>query len=157
MRRPDPLYFPRPKEIAAQIYKNISEDQPDLLRRYDPDFFDSTKPYDTCNIPQEGHPEPYSDMFAAQGVQFTKGRKKTGFIETRHAAQSDLISLLVNSGVRGLVRIPLTEDDCRSLLREYERFIQNRNTRIWQLIEERTTDEDLQQKIYDALRSLLHS
>ena len=41
----------RPNEIAAQIYNEISEKQPKLLRKYDSDFLNQDEPYDVYDLP----------------------------------------------------------------------------------------------------------
>jgi hypothetical protein len=141
-----------PAEIAAQIYAQISAEEPYLLHRYDPDFIDMSEPFDTYDLPADGIPEQFSDMFTSHGVRFSKGKKSLlALVETRHPTQDDLIVLVASSGVRGLVRIPFEEEECRRVLNEYERFIHQRDMRIRELIEERTADDDLQEKIYDAI------
>ena len=59
------------------------------------------------------------------------------------------------SGLRGLVRVPHEEDECRRVLGAYERFIGKREALLRRLIEERSADEDLQKMIYNALSALL--
>jgi len=146
----------RPGEIAAQIYQEISESEGQLLRQYDSDFMDKSKPFDTFDIPADGTPEAYSDMFTTHSVKFLKGRNnQVALIETKNPAQSDLITIVARSGIRGLVRIPHEEDECLNVFLKYERFIREREKRIRELIRERTADEDMQEKIYDALTPLI--
>jgi hypothetical protein len=61
----------------------------------------------------------------------------------------------VNEFVRGLVRVPRDESECRRVLGVYESFIGKRENLIRHLIEERTADEDLQKMIDDALRTIM--
>ena len=146
----------RPGEIASQIFQWIVENEGQLLRQYDSDFLDKSKPFDTFDIPTDGIPEAYSDMFTTQSVKFLKGRNsQIALIETKNSAQSDLIVLVAKSGIRGLVRIPHEEDECLNVFLKYERFIRERERRLHELIAERTADEDMQEKIYDALLLLL--
>jgi hypothetical protein len=146
----------RPGEIASQIFQWITENEGKLLRQYDSDFLDKSKPFDTFDLPMEATPEAYSDMFTANSVKFLKGRNnQIALIETKNPAQSDLIVLVTRSGVRGLVRIPHEEDECLNVFLEYERFIRERERRVRELIAERTADEDMQEKIYGALLLLL--
>ncbi|GAH32140.1 unnamed protein product, partial [marine sediment metagenome] len=65
----------RPADIAAQIRKAISENEPDLLCQYDSHFLDKSRPFDTYDLPAEGEAKPYSDMLVTQAVKFTKGAK----------------------------------------------------------------------------------
>lgn len=142
----------RPGTIAAQIYKDITDNLPQLLRQYDPDFVDTSKPFDTLEVPTEGSAELFSDMFTEHGVRFMKGAKtRIALIETKTPAQDELIVLVANSGVRGLVRLPHEDDECRRVFLEYERFVRQRDDKVRQLIKERTADEDTQEEIYDAL------
>jgi len=146
----------RPNEIAAMVYEEIAEKHGRLLRRYDPEFIDKSKPFDTYDIPSEGDPVPFRDLFKSQGVQFRKGKKAhIAFIKTANPAQADLIILVVKSGLRGLIRIPHEEEECFNILKEYENFVKFRDERIPELIAERTADEAFQDKIYDALMPLL--
>ena len=147
-----------PEELAAQIYQELAEDHEDFLRRYDPDFLDKTMPFDTYEIPAEGLPVPYRDMFVPHSVRFIKGKKtQIALLRTQSPVQDDLIVLLVRSGLRGLVRIPHEENECRRVLGAYEGFIGKRENLLRRLIEERSADEDLQRVIYDALLPLVLS
>jgi len=147
-----------PAELAAQIYQELAEDHGEFLRRYDPDFLDKMRPFDTYEIPVEGVPVPYRDMFVPHSVRFIKGKKtQIALLRTQSPVQDDLIVLICRSGLRGLVRIPHEEDECRRVLGAYESFIGKRETLLQRLIEERSADEDLQRMIYDALLPLVLS
>jgi hypothetical protein len=63
--------------------------------------------------------------------------------------------LVANSGVRGLVRLPHEDDECRRVLQDYEGFINQRENQVRQLIKERTADEGIQEEIYEALAPML--
>jgi hypothetical protein len=145
-----------PAEIATQIWAELTEKQGDFLRRYDPDFLDRTSPFDTFDIPAEGIPAAYEDMFISHGVRFLKGKRtQTAMLQTLNAAQDELIVLLASKGNRGLIRIPNEEKECRRVLNDYGRFVRKREETIRQMIEERTADEELQDKIYINLIPLL--
>jgi len=117
----------RPADIAAQIHKDIAENEPRLLRRYEPDFLDKSQPFDTYDLPLEGEAKAYSDMLLAQGVEFTKGAKKqVALMPTSSVSQAKLVELLANSGTRGLVRVPHDEAACSRTLEEYQEFIDRR-------------------------------
>jgi hypothetical protein len=147
-----------PAELAAQIYQELAENHGDFLRQYDPDFLDKARPFDTYEIPAEGVPVPYRDMFVPHSIRFIKGKKtQTALLRTQNPVHDDLIVLICRSGLRGLVRIPHEEDECRRVLGVYESFIGKRETLLRRLIEERSADEDLQRMIYDALLPLVLS
>jgi hypothetical protein len=147
----------RPADIAAQIHKDISENEPELLRRYDSYFLDKSRPFDTYDLPADGEAKPYSDMLVAQAVKFTKGAKtEVALIPTITGSQAQLITLLANTGTRGLVRVPHDEAECSHTFEQYLQFIEQRNTRLRELVRERTSDEETQEKILSALMSLLN-
>jgi hypothetical protein len=145
----------RPADIAAQIHKDISENEPELLPQYETHFLDKTQPFDTYDLPSDGEAKPYSDMLVAQAVKFTKGAKtQIALISTITQSQAQLIALLANTGTRGLVRIPHDEAECSRILKDYREFIEHRDARFRELVQERTADEDTQEKTLFALRAL---
>jgi len=147
----------RPVDIAAQIYKEVSENEPDLLRQYDSHFLDKSQPFDTYDLPADGEAKPYSDMLVAKAVKFIKGVKtQVAMIPTLTVSQAQLITLLANTGTRGLVRVPHNDADCIRTLEEYREFVDRRDERNKELIQERTSDEDTQEKILVALISLIN-
>ena len=145
----------RPEEVAAQIHKEILDTDPALLRQYDPDFIDRSQPFDVFDLPADGVAKAYNDIFVAHGVEFVKGKKRAALISTKIPAQDELVVLVANSGVRGLVRIPHEDGECRTLLRRFGRFIADRDGRIRELVINRTADEDMQARIMEALQPLL--
>ena len=146
----------RPSEVAAQIYKDIAENNPNLLFKYEADFLDKSEPFETYDLPTEGTAETYSDMLVAQGVKFTKGSKtQLALKETKYSSQAELITLVANSGTRGLIRVPHDESECLRVLKNYGEFIHNRGERIKELIQERTSDEEKQEKVLAALMPLI--
>jgi hypothetical protein len=144
----------RPSDIAAQILDVIREEQPDLLRQYEHDFLDKSKPFDTFEIPP-GCSVLQFDMLSAYAVEFLKGRKRQVLIEAQSRVQRDLLALLGESGVSGWVRVPHEDTECHRVLAEYERFVRDRERQLIILVQERTSDEEMQKKIYEALMSLV--
>lgn len=143
-----------PTEIAAQILAEMSESHPDLLRGYDPDFLDLTKPFDTFEFPPEGIPHPLKEvnpLLYDLGVVFMKGKKPVANIGTKIPEQDPLIILLAGSGMHGLVRVPHGPEECERLYHEYGDFLRRREETVRELIVNRTRDEDMQEKIYAAL------
>jgi hypothetical protein len=147
-----------PREIATEILKEIKESEPQLLRRYDPDFLDHAKPFDTFELPTGGTPKLLREMqglIYENGVTFMKGKRSVKIVETKIPEQDPLILLLARSGVHGLVRVPHEKEECERVLAEYEDFSRRRETRLRELIEDRTADEEMQEKIYQALMPLI--
>ncbi|MBN1556098.1 MAG: hypothetical protein JXA11_15255, partial [Phycisphaerae bacterium] len=149
----------KPSDIASQLYEHIHETEGHLLRQYNPDFLDMSKPFDTYELPGNGIPQAFSDLYTPHGVQFVqgKGNKVIGNIKTTIKEQDDLIVLLADSGVRGLVRIPREAEECRYRTGQYERFVQERNNRLGELIAERISDPDVQEKVFNILQTMMNS
>jgi hypothetical protein len=149
------LVLVRPAEVAAQILAEIKADHPELLRRYAPDFLNLNRSLDTYDLPAEGEPQELRDLYHDRGVVFMKGKKCIASIDTHMPEQDPLIILLAKSGIRGLIPIPHEQDECQRVLQEYGDFIRRREDAVWELIGNRTHDEDLQEKIYAALMLLM--
>jgi len=148
----------KPSDLAEQIYDEIRDSEPELIRPYDPGFLDKSKPYDTYDLPMEGHPVLHESLFDKHGVAFQKGKRTVGIVKTVVAAQDALVILVAGSGLRGLRRFPHQESECRRLFTSYENFVRRREKRIWELIEARTIDEETQKKIYEVLRGkIIHA
>ena len=125
-----------PTEIAAQILAEIQENHPDLLSRYDPDFLDLTKPFDTFDLPGEGVPQALKDtnpLLYDRGVVFLKGKKPLANLITKIPEQDPLIILLARSGLHGLVRLPHDPEECQRLYQEYADFLRLRDETIREL------------------------
>jgi hypothetical protein len=146
----------RPADIAAQIYKDVSVNEPELLRRYDVHFLDRDQPFDTYDLPSVGQARPYSDMLVAHAAEFVKRAKtQVALIPTISQSQAQLIVLLANTGTRGLVRVPRNEAECSSTLGSYREFIEHRTSRFRELVQERTADETTQEETLLALAALV--
>ena len=94
-------------------------------------------------------------MFTKHAVRFAKGKKTIEIIETKNECQTSLICLAGRTGYRGVVRVPVETKECKRVLESYQDFIDDRNSRLWELVEERTADEDMQDKIFESLVILL--
>ncbi|MFC1476253.1 hypothetical protein ACFLQW_04560 [Candidatus Zixiibacteriota bacterium] len=146
----------RPADIAAQVVEQIITDETWLMQKYDSHFLDKDKPFDSYDIPEKGVPHQSPDMFEGSGLTFiTSKSHNTGHIKTLHKGQDDLITMLVEQGYRGLLRVPHTATDCKAVMKEYGDFVQRRDVRLQELVAERTSDEDLQEKILDSLKILI--
>jgi len=85
-----------------------------------------------------------------------KGSRQIAYLPTKTREQADLVALVAAEGVRGLTRIPLDSKDCIALRKRYNGFIKDRSQRLRRMIEERTADLDLQDKLFEALTDLIH-
>ncbi|MBU0513196.1 MAG: N-6 DNA methylase, partial [Proteobacteria bacterium] len=145
----------RPNEIAAQIHKDIAEKEPELLKKYDPDFIDKDKPFDTYPLPSEGTPEQAHTLLLSFDVAFKNGKKVIDRVPTKNSGQMALVVLVGDAGLRGRVRIPRDEQECQRVHANFQAFLRERETRVWELINQRTADAELQEKIHQALRPML--
>ena len=140
-----------PDEIAAQVLADIRDRFGHLLRPY-AEFVDLTQPYDTFDLPVQGVADVHHDLFSDQGgVRFVRGRKQIALVPARSLEQATLVALVATHGARGLVRAPLAADDCARLHRRYQAFLDDRARRIRQLVEERTGDPELQERVIRAV------
>lgn len=147
----------KPRELAEQIYKDLMVKNDHLLARYDPDFLGRDKDVDTFEVPEKGAPKKFRDMFSHHGVAFYQGQKKIGFVQTQIPAQDDLIVLLAQYGIRRFVSVPHESEECRQLFQRYEKFLKQREGHLRLMIEERTADKEMQEKVYQALIAILAS
>jgi len=136
------------EEIAAQVFEEIKSSHPQMLLRYDPDFLDKRKPFDTFELPAEGDPESYKDLFKKQCIAFKKGKRRAVYVETKIPAQDNLVIEVARSGIRGFARFPHDEDECVRVLSEFSGFMATRRRIVRELIENRTPDEEMQEKAY---------
>ena len=100
----------------------MTENHPDLLRAYDPDFLDLTKPFDTFDLPGEGIPHPLKEinpLLYDLGVVFMKEQETHRQSRHQDSGAIPLIILLAESGVHGLVRVPHDPDECERVCHEY--------------------------------------
>ncbi len=137
-------------ELAAEIVAELREKNDRLFLPFD-NFVDAYELYDTYDVPVNGAAELHQDMFAGIGsVRFMKGMRQHALVQVRHAAQAELLVRVANSGVRGLVRLPLEAKDNQRLQSDWLRHLVQRNERFTTLASERTSDAELQQEIVDA-------
>jgi hypothetical protein len=149
------ISFP-PTQIAGEIIAEIKKEHGNLLRSYS-DFVDVNRPFSTFDLPVAGTPEVHEDIFHPSGsVRFMKGRKQLTILPTKTREQAVLVALIATHGVRGLTRVPLDAQECIILLQRYEKFINDRSQRLRRMIEERTSNPDLQDRIFEALTDLVH-
>jgi len=141
----------RPAELAKDVYSEVERDYGTLLRTYD-DFLDFEQAFDTYQVPGNGQPEPLDGLFERHAIRFlSRKSEEAPIIETRSDAQRALLLLLVAHGSRGLVRIPVEDEVSKALHTRYAKFLRQRSETLRTLVEERTTDPELQEKVYAEL------
>jgi hypothetical protein len=137
-----------PAEIAAQVYNQVMRDTPELARTYQ-DFL--TAPLqsrsDGLRIPSVGRPEIVDDMIS-KGVRFVSGKGKGTFVPAQNIEQAKLIKLVAE--IEGMGRnlfFPYEAKTAARLREQFERHIEKRQKVVRTLVEERTADVDMQEKI----------
>jgi hypothetical protein len=141
----------KPADIAQEIAAAIREHHMHLTRGYD-EFLDLDRPFDTFEVPIEGVAHLDSSLFNPNGISFSIGKKRLAEISVKTEAQAPLLVLAANFGHRGFVRVPREGEEIERVLSTYESFVNDRDQQIAVMIEERTTDEELQERIRHLLR-----
>lgn len=145
----------RSEEITTQVLEELKAAHPEMFRRYDPDFLDRRKPFDTLRLPVEGDPETYRDLFKEQGVLFKKGKRQIAFIETQNPAQDNLIVQVARAGIRGYVRFPREENECVRVLDLFSGFAAKQLQTVGELIEKKTDSSQMREKVCSAVMRLI--
>jgi hypothetical protein len=146
----------RPEDLAEEIMERIRREQPYMLRAYD-FFLDKSKPYVTVEVPLDGEPKPYKGLFHEHGVEFVKGKKSLAIVELKNDAQVSLAMTLVGNGVRGLVRLPINAADSSTMAKLVTAHIAQSGAKLRELVEDRTSDEDMQASVTDLVRASLQA
>jgi len=143
----------RPPDMAKQIFDELHEKEPHWFKRYDPDFMD-VEDFWTFDIPEKGKPKVHSDLLIPHGVAFLQGPRKSPIVAVKIEEQAALVCFLAEHGMRGLVRVPVKAEDCGRVLQDYSYFVNARNARLKAVLEERTADEDMREKVYTLLAAM---
>mgnify|MGYP006275453941 CR=1 FL=1 len=140
-----------PATIAAEIVEQIKDSQPELMQSWSRHFMEGVKPFDTYDLPLEGSVEVVDDLIHQNTLKFSRGRRTTGMVEAASLQQAALVRDLAEAGVRGLVRVPHEPDAVERVHGRFRRWMEQREQAIRELIEQRTGDEELQERIYASL------
>ena len=146
----------RPSDIAYEIFVQIQQYNGALLRTYD-NFFDHSQLFDTYELPEDGKPERFDGLFQQYAIQFVNKLKSSKIVTTRSDAQRELLLLVTQNGLCNFVRIPLDDNLCLELCNQYSTFLEQRAVSIRAMVEERTADPELQEKIYADLLKRIQS
>ena len=145
-----------PQGLALEIFNELREHYPALLRGYD-QLLDLSKPFLTVDLMHKGEPRLAADAFVPNGIMFWQGKRRVGSVATEHPAQQQLVYHLAMSGRRLLSRVPMSVEGCDAMLRQHRQLLSNRNSTIQALVTERTTDAKLQQATLEKIGPLLPS
>lgn len=146
----------RPEDLADEILERIRREHPYMLRSYD-FFLDKSKPYLTVDVPQGGEPRPYKGLFHEHGLELVKGKKSLAIVELKNDAQVSLAMTLVENGVRGLVRLPIDSEGSLTMAKRVTAHIAQSRAKLRELVEERTSDEEMQATVEQLVRESLQA
>jgi hypothetical protein len=91
----------------------------------------------------------HARMFDNETVYFGKERKQ--YVACRSREEAELVKLLADIGVNGLVHIPGSPGECESMRKKLDDRITAARTRFDELAETRTTLSDKQSEIVELL------
>ncbi|PZV10380.1 MAG: SAM-dependent methyltransferase, partial [Leptolyngbya sp.] len=140
----------RPSDIAREIFVQIEQNNGALLRTYD-DFLDHSQPFNTYEVPKDGKPKRLDSLFQQFAIEFVVKTQASIVVKTGSDARRELLLLVVQQGTGDFVRIPLDDDLCLQLHSQYSSFLKQRADSLRAMVEERTADPELQEKIYADL------
>ena len=140
------------QDLAAQIAAELNTRAPLLFRIYK-DFFNESGVGDNWiarEVPPEGTPELHADMHDV-GVRFMRGKKEVEFISLPSEAHAALAVVAIRETRRETVQLPRAEAPCMALLRNYQTFLDRRDTRLREAVGERVADEDAREAAFEML------
>ena len=145
-----------PQELAQQVFDELRNRAPQLLRRYEPDFLTHEMLFDAHDVPAEGEASIRQDLISGSPVvEFMKGKRQTGLCVVPTSCQAQMLKLLADNGMRGIVRIAHVEEECQSVRDRYTVFVRQRDQMIATLIGELVSDDDLAGKVREFALSMI--
>lgn len=143
-------------DVAKQIIEDIELNHRWVLQTYRDFYLPIWPNVDTLLVPKDATARGPVQILNGYRVTFKIGRAKNGeFIEVQHEAQAKLLVLLAQQGFHKYVRIPHYEKDAREVLLNYSEFLQKRKRKLDELVADRTTNEERQEKILAELKKRL--
>jgi len=147
-----------PEELARQIYTSLEERYPELLRLYDPGFLGEVEPQvATRELPNGPTSCIAQQVLGGARVVVYRGKRHLVTLDYESMPQAKLAELLIRQGQRGYIRVPSRAEDAARILSDYKQFLDGREEKLRQLIEERTADEEKAERIMAALRTQIGS
>jgi hypothetical protein len=89
------------------------------------------------------------NMFEATTIYF--GKKPAVALVCESRAEAELLVAIAETGYRGPISIPVTEEGCRNLLLRLQEHLTRARARFEELARERAGSEGLQAQIVDTL------
>lgn len=145
------------QDLALQIANSLQATEPRWFKTYRDIFRErpNRNDYITVEVPMEGLADVKHDMLSI-GVRFRRGKKDVGFVDTPSKAHAELLALACNEKrddeMRSIIRLPIAEDETKEFLLTYREFLSDRDQRLRELIAERVSDEEIQEKVLALLR-----
>jgi hypothetical protein len=142
-----------PQDVATEIMLYVADHEPRLLRNYN-DFVAEWMAGDDNWIALEIVPQTVAvvkeDMLEL-GVEFRRGKRVEKFVATPTRTHAAVLALAGNTGIMNFVKLPKNEQRAATFLAAANGYFNERQSRLSQLVSERVTDSDTQEKIMALL------
>jgi hypothetical protein len=99
-------------------------------------------PSDTITLPDDGKPRIIDEGF--EGIKLKVGQTSMAM---RHPPQAKLAQLLVQHHIGGRVTLPIERKDCDRMREALSEYLGEWQKKLAEFADERTSDEELAQKI----------
>ncbi|MDP2824172.1 MAG: N-6 DNA methylase [Sulfuritalea sp.] len=141
-----------PQDLAAQIAQFLHDEEPRWFKSYREFLREAPNASDfiAVEVPKDGLPKVHRDMLTL-GVSFMRGTRQIGYTSTPTEAHAELLALAVAEKRLAAMRLPRSEAAALALLRDYDKFLRERDRRMRELIAERVGDEDTQARVLELL------
>lgn len=143
-----------PRVVAAELVARLKSDAPDAVKSYDADLLGFCEDWNSFELPAMGVPRLAGDLMEGQGVEFTHGLRRVGFVAAADE-QLDLLYDLAVAGIRGIVRIPADPEACRQTRARLDTYLNERDSRVAEMADYMVADEDTRARVIAAASRLL--
>ncbi len=139
-----------PREVAREIFETL---EPALVRRFPESFLPEGERLETVELP-EGKAKLFDERDFYDAKSLAVGTHK---LTLRHRAQAELAKLYCDLHRPGFVQLPLSENSCVLMQRNWGKYFAEMQVVFRRLATERTEDEDRLETIVTELNRLLTS
>lgn len=139
-----------PQNLANDVFLIIEREHPALLRTYrDIARKNGEVPTEGVRVGSRGKVEIVDDMLMT-GVRFGASRSKAELVRTRSRAQAELVVKIFELGDGGRNHfLPIDDQIIRSHIKQIKKLLKERQAKVTELIESRTSDTEIGRKAFD--------
>jgi hypothetical protein len=131
-----------PQTIAQEIWDSLVADSSSSPSKIPDDFLPAGVVSDTITLPDDGKPRVIDEGF--EGIKLKVGQTS---IAMRHPPQAKLAQLLVQHHIAGRVTLPTERKECDRMREALSEYLDEWQKKLAEFAGERTSDEELAQKI----------